>query len=228
MFKSQFLGVEKKFLKPRFTLDPNLLLYLSFHHILGSTTYDVSGQGNNGTIYGASKTPSRIGQALSFDGIDDYVGTGKSLLNNMGKFTLLGWIYPRSSGSRVGFFGQNDCVEFGFSTASIIQAYTQNGGYIEWSFTSETFPLNTWHQVAVVGHGNVSPYLELLADGESKVTGGVSTENYGSSSYSVNIGGGGIWDATGNWFDGIIDEVRIYNRALSQAEIVKIMNAWGI
>ena len=41
----------------------------------------------------------------------------------------------------------------------------------------------------------------------------------GSNSFDFNIGGGGVWDASGNWFDGQMDEVAIWNRSLSATEI---------
>ena len=43
--------------------------------------------------------------------------------------------------------------------------------------------------------------------------------DYGESTYGFNIGGSGVWDTTGNWLEGQLDEVRVYSRALLQAEI---------
>ena len=50
-----------------------------------------------------------------------------------------------------------------------------------------------------------------------------SKDTHGSSDFGVNIGGGGIWDATGNWFTGAMDEVAICHSALSNADVNKIM-----
>ena len=62
----------------------------------------------------------------------------------------------------------------------------------------------------------------VYVDGGVAVIGGSTTNSYGSSTYPLNIGGGGIWDATGNWFSGQIDDVRLYDYALSQDEIVSV------
>jgi hypothetical protein len=194
----------------------NSVLELRFEENSGDLTFDSSGNGNHGKIYGATWVDGKYGKALSFDGVDDYVSTGKNLLNNMNSFTLTGWIYPKSSGSRIGFFGQNDAIECGFIDADTIQCWTSGGGYVNWDFTSATFPFNEWHYIAAVGNGS---NIKLYVDGELKSIGGTSTTNYGSSSYFFNIGGGGIFDASGNWFNGTIDEVRIYNRALTEDEI---------
>ena len=50
-----------------------------------------------------------------------------------------------------------------------------------------------------------------------------SKDTHGSSDFGVNIGGGGIWDATGNWFTGAMEEVAIFHSALSNADVNKIM-----
>ena len=50
-----------------------------------------------------------------------------------------------------------------------------------------------------------------------------SKDTHGSSDFGVNIGGGGIWDATGNWFTGAMDEVAIFHSALGDDDIKGIM-----
>ena len=77
--------------------------------------------------------------------------------------------------------------------------------------------LNTWHHVAAVGDGSS---LKIYLDGQLLGESPANTLDYGSSDYPFNIGGGGIWDATGNQFDGLIDEVVVYDRALTADEIM--------
>ena len=155
-------------------------------------------------------TVSGSGYSLNFDGVDDYVGTGTSLLNNLSQFTMYGWISPENYGSDIGFFGQNDCIEFGFYDANTIIGWTNYGGLVSWDFTDATFSLNTMHHIVLVGSGYD---LKIYVDGDLKATGGSSTSNYSTSTYDFNIGGGGIWDDSGNWFNGSIDEVAIWNIA---------------
>ena len=152
---------------------------------------------------------SPLGTELDFDGINDYVGTNISL-SNLSKFTIEGKFYPKNLGNRIGLVGQNDIIEFGFSSATNIQAWTPGGGQIDWTFDGTTLPLNTWHHIALVGNGSS---LKLYIDGILKSTGGSTTSSYGSSNYKVNIGGGGIFDDSGNNFNGKIDEIRIWGLA---------------
>jgi len=176
---------------------------------------DSSGYGNHGTAYGSptwiAGPPSR-GGVLQFDGANDYVGIGKILLANVSQFTMAGWVKAgNASGSRIGLFGQNDVIEAGFM-----------GGNAEiWTSAAATtttpwpFQTLTWHHLAYVAN---STSTRIYLDGVLAVT-GAGAANYGTSTYNFNIGGGGIWDASGNWFSGQMDDVRVYNRALTATEI---------
>jgi len=143
-----------------------------------------------------------------------FVNVPNSILNNRGAFTLAGWIKPAAiPGSRIGLFGQNDCVEFGFISGTTLECYTISGGSVQASYTNA---MNTWHHVAAVGDGSS---VRIYIDGVQRASGGGVTASYGSSSEPFRIGGGGIFDTTGNFFNGQVDEVLVYHRALSPSEI---------
>ena len=73
-------------------------------------------------------------------------------------------------------------------------------------------PLNTWTHLAVTfGAGTLRLYVNGVQVGTQVVSGSLVT-----SANPLTIGGNGVWS---EWFAGLIDEVRIYNRALTQAEI---------
>ena len=82
------------------------------------------------------------------------------------------------------------------------------------------FPQNTWHYVTAVG-GNGQ--LSLYFDGALAKTTAISADNFGESEYNFNIGGGGIFSDTGNFFTGQIDEVAVWFRALSTNEITSLL-----
>jgi len=176
---------------------------------------DSSGNGNDGVLAGDPQwVAGRLNGALEFDGIDDYVGTAKSLLSEMSEFTLAGWVSAGNpEASRIGLFGQNDCIEFGFDSG-YLAVWTATGNQMvdaEWTFKNLT-----WHHVAAVGNGTS---LTVYIDGQPAETGGTAVSDYGFSTFEFNIGGGGIWDASDNWFLGQIDEVRVYSRALTDPEV---------
>ncbi|PYI82054.1 MAG: hypothetical protein DME26_18720, partial [Verrucomicrobia bacterium] len=157
--------------------------------------------------------------AAQFDGIDDFVSGPRGLLNDRSSFTMAGWIRPTGGqASRTGLFGQNDAVEFGFIDATTIQLWTPVGSVN----AAYPFPANEWHHVAAVGSGQA---LELYFDGKIAASSPASVSSYGASSFSFNIGGGGIFDATGNPFLGQIDEVAVWNRALAADDIARLFKS---
>jgi hypothetical protein len=152
-----------------------------------------------------------------FDGMSAYVNGPYQFVNNLPAFTIGGWICPTAAqGNRTGLFGQNDTMEFGFSYGSTIQIWTPVGD------VSANYPFanNTWHYVmAVGGNGKLSLYFDGVL--QSSTT--VSAANFGESDYHFNIGGGGVFDASGNFFNGKIDEVAVWFRALATNEITALL-----
>jgi hypothetical protein len=203
------------------SVSADLIGHWRFDEGSGTVAYDSSGNDHDGTIYGSPSWVSGVGgNALEFDGTDDYVGTGESLLDNMSEFTLACWVRAGNPGSdRIGLIGQNDLIEMGFMSGNV-EMWTN---VTSTTSTQWTFEDNTWHHITVSGGATGT---KIYFDGELAVTGRGSA-NYGTSTFPVNIGGGGVWDTSGNWFLGQIDDVRIYNHALSEIEILTAMEGAG-
>ena len=156
--------------------------------------------------------------ATDFDGNNDAVTTGESVLSDLGEFTMMGFIRPDSfADSRVGLFGQNDAIEFGFINPNVLQIWTPGGGSLNVDYT---LPRDQWHHVAVVGTGSE---LKMFIDGELSGMAPSATASYGDSGFGFNIGGEGVFDATGNHFEGGIDEVAIFDKALTDQEISNLL-----
>ena len=136
------------------------------------------------------------------------------LLNDLEELTLSGWVrFDEEQLDRTGWFGQNDAVEFGLINYETLQ-YWSSGGAIDMNFGPT---VEDWTHVAVVhGGGAITTYV----NGEQM--GSVSGGSVVSSSYPFNIGGGGIFDGTGNFFFGEIDDVAVYDAALQPIEIKQI------
>jgi hypothetical protein len=190
----------------RGSITNGLVLYQSFDgaDINGTTSYDRSGQNNNGTILnGATAVIGERGQALKFDGIDDKITFSYPPISNT--FTLSLWIKPNSGGN---------------AYQSLIFENTTRGLYWSGSFgkisyydtqadhrNDHSITTNQWHHVVVASDaGVVTFYIDAVSDG------GFS----GANTFSPNNIG---FDTTNEAYSGLIDEVRIYNRALSVDEI---------
>ena len=190
--------------------------YWRLGELSGSTAFDYVGGNHaayaNATLGQPGALQSDPDTAARFNGASSWVGSGVNLAANRGTFTMEGW-FKLAAAARMGFWGQNDAIEFGLSNSATLQLWTSGGGQVNVTYTWGT---GGWHHLAAVGNGTD---LRVYMDGNLVGTGGSATANYGSSAYPFNIGGGGIWDASGNWFNGWIDEVAFYDTALSAAEV---------
>lgn len=187
----------------------------------GSIAYDSSLANNHATYIGAptlgvgGPNASELGTAVELNGSTQYVTSGKSLLNNLKQFTIAGWINFDSLTANRSFFGQNDVIEFGINGGEgQIHLWTLSGGstYISGGLTA-----GKWTHLAAVGDGSS---ISVYVDGTLIYVGGFSigSGTYGSSSFPFKIGEG-IYNPTGEYLDGRVDDVRVYSRALCDSEI---------
>ncbi len=199
--------------------------YWRFNETNGTVATNLGSSGVNGayqnvTLNIAGPRPTNFSGfesnnvAAQFNGASSSVNSGSSLMNNLAAFTLAGWFRPTlAPGLRAGLFGQNGVIGVGFSNSTTLQVLTAGGGSLS---LSTNLPLNQWHHIAVVGDGTS---LKIYLEGALQGTGGGATANYGSSASPFNIGGGGIFDPSGNFFNGQIDEAAVWARDLSAVEI---------
>lgn len=201
----------------------SLMLGLSFNEGSGTTTQDVSGHDNTGTLQNGTawNTTGKYSNSLTFDGVDDVVDIGNpSTLNLTSSFTLSAWIYPTNlSGDRDIITKVNGSSDYHLQiTGNAVQVGFSNGGWYS-ATTTNTVPLNTWTHVAGVFNDASNTLTVYIGGTQSAQTTNV-TATPQSTSNPVHVGMG--WSGQ-NW-NGRIDDVRIYNTALSQSEIQTDMN----
>ncbi len=197
--------------------------YWRLNEVSGTVAYDNIG-GNNGTynsvtLGAAGGIAGSTDAAAEFDGLSSYVSTVAGLLNNKPAFTMIGWIRRAADqADRTGLFGQNDLVEFGYINNNTLECWTDNGLDI----SPNPLPNEQWGQVAVVHDGSpgtMTMYFNGMAIGSRTST--LPPNN----AFPFNIGGGGIFDAAGNFFAGRIDEVALFDRALPPGKICSLYMA---
>jgi outer membrane protein assembly factor BamB len=191
-----------------YTQPPGLVGYWKLDEGSGTTAYDSSGYNNHGIIYGASWTSGKVNSALSFDGVDDYVdcGTDPSLMPTTA-ITLETW------------FKASDVNTY----ATIVSTFYYEGYFLR---INPNAGIEFAPGICYSPPGTIQPgvwyHVVGTFDGTSKIyVNGklVSSQGAGYLAYtgqSLRIGNN---PTTGFWFNGIIDEVKIYNRALSAEEI---------
>jgi len=187
----------------------------------GNTVYDSSGNGNHGTIYGATWTRGIIGFALKFGGEaeGDYVDLDKPpLLNISYPMTIEAWIkrdsYNTGTADDIICHGTRGYV-FWLSKAipNVVCFGYQGGGVPNSSMCSiTTIQDNLFHHVAVTHNGSTA---KIYIDGQLDNSGPM----FPTFQNDLPLWIGGCKDYHSEYFDGIIDEVSIYNRVLSAEEI---------
>ncbi len=206
---------------------PSLVAAYSFDEGLGGSVNDLSGNLNNGSISGATWTAGRFGQGLSFDGVNDRVVVPDSnSLDLTTGMTMEAWVRPTALGTawksvlfkhRNGNLTNMMYVLYGNRNTSVPNAEITNGTAVRAANGTAQLALNSWSHLAATYDGAT---LRLFVNG-AQVGSLATAGQIAVSTGELWIGGNAIWP---EWFSGLIDEVRIYNRALSAAEITTDMN----
>jgi len=213
-------------------LPSGLVAGWNFNETSGTSAQDISGNGNTATLVnGVARTTGNYGGGLTLDGVNDYItAPNSSSLNIAGSGLTLGmWINPQASGS--------DAVVLGkFWNATMTSPYYQyglelTGGTIPNFFIGSSggplsasmgsaLPLNQWSYLAVVFDGSQVRYY---------VNGALVTT--ASLSATITARNNGFQIGADNniqqFFNGSLDEVRIYDRALTAQEVLTDMNSAG-
>src|SRR5262249_23730277 len=212
------------------TLASALVAGYAFSEASGNTTADSSGNNNTGTLIGATRTTAgKFGNALVFSGSDSsYVDLGTSpSLELTGSTTISAWInssaYPGDDAAIVskrdstGGYQLDTTVDGGPRTVGFKLTNSSTGATMK-RLGATALQLNQWYFVTGVYDAQaqtINVYLNGVLD-NGALTGPVSATQQLSGT-TVNIGRRS--GASGYAFTGTIDEVRIYGRALTQAEI---------
>jgi concanavalin A-like lectin/glucanase superfamily protein/Big-like domain-containing protein len=204
----------------------SLVLALSFNEGTGSTAADSSGLGNKATLSGAAWTPEgAFGGGMSFDGINDLLTVAPHGSLNASQVTVEAWVLPVDpSGwrdvllkqlSNNGAAGLTYALYANSDTDGGVGAYIRPSGMSSDQHVAsvDRLPAGEWHHIAMTYSGTI---LRLYVDGIEVANRRANTA-LSTSSLPLFIGGNKLW---GEFFKGTIDEVRVYNRALSEGEIV--------
>ena len=202
-----------------------------------TTTYDVSGNGNNGILMNSPTRASstcKLANCLDFNGVNSYVtitDPASGVLDPTSAYSISFWMQSTStatyafmvSKSNAGSGGGYEMFLSGGGEIRFSSCNTSgscSGGYFD---ITTPLPYNDgkWH--FVVGTAMTSGTADIYVDGGLVQQSGIITQNNIANSYPLVIGGRGV--TGGNPFGGMLDDIRIYNRALSAAEISQVYKA---
>jgi hypothetical protein len=207
---------------------PNVGGLVAYYKFNGGNAGDNSGNGLDGVVAGAEPTTDRDGRknkALAFDGADDRVNLGNpSQLNFAGNFTLSAWI--KMDGAQVDKYvvakydfnfstGTSSQFCYGLGTDGIANAYGfvgSSSGFVDLR-AGPSLNDGSWHAIAFAYQG--ADTIRLYVDGVLVGSRPVPVQPPFVNAVPVTIGS----QSLGQGFGGSIDEVRIYNKALSDNEV---------
>jgi len=215
------------------------VLAMSFNETAGTTAVDSSGNNNTGTIAGATRVTGQtgFGGALQFNGSSSIVNIAHSAsLALSSGMTLEAWVNPSANaGTSVNDGWRTVIMKERSTTGLAYGLYSNDGdsnpsrpaGYIRNNGTDveaangPAVPLGVWTHLAVTYDGTtLRLYVNGVLRNSVAAAGGIT-----ASTAPLRIGGNTVFSVPGTeYFAGLIDEVRIYNRALSAAEITADMN----
>jgi hypothetical protein len=201
---------------------------LKFDETGSATAADATGHGWIGTLLnGAAYVAGKVGNAVNLDGTNDHVSLPSGVVNGLTEFTAAAWVYLDTSTNWARVF------DFGTGATSYMFLTPRNGndGFLRFSITTggpatqqridttQVFPTGVWKHVAVTLAGGVGVlYLDGVEVGRNSAMTltpaslGLTTQNYvGRSQFAGDP-----------YLDGRVDDLRIYNRALSTAEVVDL------
>ena len=190
-----------------------LVAAYGFEEPAGTAAVDSSGAGNAGLFNGATRSASgRFGAAASFDGVNDRIDVAdSSSLDLSSGMTLEAWVQPTALGWRTAILKERPG-----GIAYALYASTDNNRPSA-EIQAETrapsaIATNVWTHLASTYDGaTLRLYVNGTQVSSRAVTGAITL-----SSGALRIGGNAVW---GEYFKGLVDEVRIYNRALTAGEI---------
>ncbi len=210
------------------------LIAMPFDDVLGFWDFDENGSapaqdktanGNDVNLVGAVRDTGKVGQALSFDGVNDHAEklAASGLPQGSQAFTVTLWFNSKSAthqSSEIDSIGH--LVSFGSESQNQWNLFQVFQGKLHAAFHSNDLQgntlteINTWYHAAVTFDGTTRTlYLDGAQDGiDVPTTPNVSGTNlfFGSTPGSLPV----------YYFDGLIDEVGLWNRALSAEEIADI------
>jgi len=203
----------------------------------GNIAHDTSSEGNDGTLYDGNTTnddgntppqwaDGKFGKALRFDGVDDYVEVPDSeSLDITDAITIEAWTKTNTSGVVQVVLNKNYAYQLRVSNDLQVVGYIYTGSWHYINSYSLIEPNVWYHIVFTYDKSLTSGNLKLYINGEEAANPVDETGTISSNAYNLLIGARLATPV--DLFSGTIDEVHIYNRALSEEEISDLYNNYG-
>ena len=206
------------------TLDAGLVAYYEFDETSGTSAADSSGNGHTATMSGATFTAGLQGNAATMNGTNRYVALPNGIVNGLTSFSISTWVYLNSTPAWVRIFdfgtGTNTYMFLtpNETTGKLRFAITTSGNATgnEERLDGPTLPTGSWQHLAVTLTGSTAT---LYVNGAQAAQNTAITLNPTSLGNTTQDWLGRSEFGVDPYYNGKIDDFRIYSRALSAAEV---------
>ncbi|MFI6505900.1 Ig-like domain-containing protein [Nonomuraea typhae] len=207
---------------------PGLVAAYGMNEGTGGSVGDASGQNNTGAAAGTTWADGKYGKALSFDGDTSMITVADAhSLRLTSALTLSAWVKPATvadwrsvitkglttrDGASYALYASN-----GDANGNNPSGWLESGEQVRQVSGSVPLTVNAWTHVAITYDGSTARvFVNGAQAGETPFTSALDADDG-----ALTIGGNTVW---GEFFSGLIDEVRIYNRALDAIQLQADMN----
>ncbi len=211
------------------TVKDGLVAYYPFN----GNANDESGNGNHGTVHGSVLTEDRSGNVNSaylFDGQNDYIRIeDNALLQITGDLSLSVWVKADVAGQAAVIVRKGNWSSYGLGLGdyknfpSHGHYYEEGNGLYEGIIYDTPLAPEKWYNLTVVRNSHTKTMV-IYVDGVQVIKQSYTEEPLITSSSGCNFLSIGALCGTKAFFDGVIDDIRIYNRALPESEIKTLYN----
>jgi len=203
--------------------DLGLVAYLDMETLSSGKLGDLSGRGNGGQFFGTSDVVGKIGRARGFNGVGDYIEVANSPTLALGSFSYTAWVKRDVSAGWDPVLSKGAVEDTSNGFGFLIDGLSNNPfSYFDTQLVSSANIINfgEWKFIAVtINQSNPTNGNCLYLNDSSPVCGALAAQTVGTNDITIgaSLTSEGAW--SDQYLNGIVDEVRIYNRVLLPSEI---------
>lgn len=197
---------------------PNVQLYWKTNETSGTTLADASGHNNTGTLSGlyALQSLGKLSGSLDFNGVDGQAIVSDYAISTSDDFAISAWIKPRSAGHwRTLFYltDNNNSISHPASVSGVTSLLWAGLAGNNW-FSTTPIKDGTWHHIIAQRKAGI---IEVYVNG-------IKDTNSQADNRSFVFKGIGVNNWAGEYYEGMMDEILLWNTSLSSSQIATIYN----
>jgi len=215
---------------------PEPIVYFDFNENTGQVIYDRSGNGNTddlGSTSGSDSNdpawaPGKYGAGLDFDGTSDFIDLGDDSALEMGYQDWSASFWYKGTDSSAFVIAKAFATPYYGTVVTDTTVSTRLApSSVVYADASINISDGTWHHVTSIydRDGDMTTYVDGVALASTDISSEATTDISNTNSFSIGANCSTNCGTSGNYTDGVLDDVKIFNYALSPTQVISNMNA---